>query len=294
MNQQRRFAFSVSVHDRASELRTNEAWLAEARRGEMTRVVVVRSSSHLLVAGESHLGHLTPADLPDDAEITFLGLDPEGRPIFVLDAGEDQADAEEDRVRYAELRALTAALPEDEASLAAHAVAMVGWHRRHRFCGICGAQTVAQEAGHSRRCPNCGAVNYPRTDPVVIMLVTAGDRCLLARRSGRRNMWGPLSGFVEPGETFEAAVAREVKEESGLTVVSAEYRGTQPWPFPLSLMIAFNAEAVYEEPHINEELEEARWFTRQEILDHLASGAIALPTPMSVAHYLVRSWLDGE
>jgi NAD+ diphosphatase len=293
MNYERRFAFSVSVHDRASELRTNEAWLAEARRSTAARVVVVRASSHLLMADESRLGHLTPADLAEDADITFLGLDPEGRPIFVIDAGEEES-AEEERERFAELRALTAALPEDEASLAAHAVAMVGWHRRHRFCGVCGTQTVVQEAGHSRRCPNCETVNYPRTDPVVIMLVTAGDRCLLARRTGRRNMWGPLSGFVEPGETFEAAVAREVKEESGLTVVSAEYRGTQPWPFPLSLMIAFNAEALFEAPRINEELDEARWFTREEVLDQLASGAIALPTPMSVAHYLVRSWLDGE
>lgn len=286
-------AFAVYLHDRASHLRTDEKWLAEARHSASTRVVVVRDGSHVLIVNDTRLGHLRHDELPETADVTFLGVDVDGCPVFAFDAGDGSIlGAGHDALSFMELRTLATALPHADAGLAAQAVAMLGWHRRHQFCGVCGSPTAVQEAGHARRCLNCGTTNYPRTDPVVIMLVTSGDRCLLGRRSGRRSMWGPLSGFVEPGETPEAAVAREVKEEAGLTVLSATYRGSQPWPFPLNLMLAFDAEAEYGEIHINEEMEDARWFTRREIAAGLESGVMSLPSSLSVAHNLIWSWLD--
>ncbi len=287
----REFAFSCYTHDRATARRRDEAWLAEARRAASTRVVVVRAAAQVMAVEEARLGHLNASLLPEDSELTFLGLDQEGRAVFVLDAGEKPGPDEiAPEATFVELRSLAGCLAEDEAGLAAQAVAMVGWHRRHRFCGICGHPTLAEEAGHSRRCTNCGAHHFPRTDPAVIMLVYSGDRVVIGRRRAGVN-WTVLAGFVEPGETPEAAVAREVKEEVGLTVVSATYRGAQPWPFPLNLMLAFEAEAAYGEIRTDDELETARWFTRQELQEGVASGEIALPTPISVAHHLIRSWL---
>ncbi len=292
MSVQNDFAFSYYEHDRASGLRRNAEWLAEARRSPHTRVMVVHGANRLLVAEETRLGHLPPHTVPEDQELTFLGIDPEGHAMFVLDAGEAQEPTHGTDAPYADLRSLGMSLARAEAGVAAQAVAMVGWHRRHRFCGVCGALTTVEEAGHSRKCPNCKATNYPRTDPAVIMLVTAGDRCVLGKRMAGREIWTTLAGFVEPGETLEAAVAREVKEEVGLTITSATYRGAQPWPFPLNLMLGFNATAEYAELVVDEELDDARWFTRQEVRDAVASGAIALPAPISIAHYLVTTWLE--
>ena len=295
------FAFSSGFHDRAAALRTNAEWLLQAMQTETTRVMVVRSASQLLVTSETQLGHWAPADLADESELTFLGLDAEGRAVFVLDAGERETPAHLARAAdasFAELRALAATLAEGEAAMAAQAVAMVGWHRRHRFCGVCGRETGSHEAGDSRKCAACGTTTYPRTDPAVIMLVTSGDRAVLGKRrapAGRTgSIWTCLSGFVEPGENFEAAVAREVLEEVGVRVTSATYRGAQPWPFPLSLMIAFDAEAEYGPLVVDEELEAARWFTRDEVRAALAAGEISLPGSISVASFLVRSWLEKE
>lgn len=294
------FAFSSGFHDRASALRTNAEWLSQALQAQTTRVLLMRSHSQLLVASETQLGHWTPADLTDASDLTFLGLDGNGHAVFVADAGERETPAHLARAAdatFAELRALAATLGEHEAAMAAQAVAMVGWHRRHRFCGVCGGETASLEAGHSRKCTRCGSSNYPRTDPAVIMLVTAGDRAVLGKRRaavGRGSIWTCLSGFVEPGETFEAAVAREVLEEVGVRVTSATYRGAQPWPFPLSLMIAFDAEAEYGPLVVDEELEAARWFTRDEVRAALVAGEISLPGSISVASFLVRSWLDKE
>jgi len=168
------------------------------------------------------------------------------------------------------------------------------WHSRHRFCGVCGAPTVAQTAGHTRLCtnPDCATVHFPRTDPATIMLVTDGDRCLL----GRQKVWIPgmystLAGFVEPGESLEQAVAREVREESGIEVDAVRYHSSQPWPFPASLMLGFHAVARSRDLVIDpEELEDGRWFTAREVRNFAALG-LSLPRPDSIARRLVESWL---
>lgn len=291
MNLLNEFAFGSGYHERAGHLRTNAEWLAEARRAAEARVVVVRAASQLLAAEDARLGHLHPSDLPDDADLTFLGFDADNRPVFAVDAG-DKKPVHEVAGTFAELRGLAAALGNAEAAIAAQAVAMVGWHRRHRFCGTCGSPTVIEEAGHSRKCPNCGASGYPRTDPAVIMLVYSGDRIVLGkRRNPQGAIWTVLAGFVEPGESLEHAVAREVKEEVGLTVVNATYRGSQPWPFPLQLMLGYFAEAIYDELTVDEELAGARWFTRDEVRAAVASGEIALPGSVSIASHLIHDWL---
>lgn len=293
------------THDRAAARRRDDAWLAEALQAATTRVVAVRGHSDLLVAGASRLACVSLSLLPESAELTFLGIDEATAAVFVCDAdalelseaaifGLDAGPIEPDRneSRFQELRVAGAALPEGDAALAVQAVAMVNWHRRHRFCGVCGGPTHAEEAGHSRRCDNCGAQHFPRTDPAVIMLVAAGDRCVLSRRAGSPpNRWTVLSGFVEPGETPEAAVVREVLEEVGVRVNSVRYLGSQPWPFPASLMLGYEAEADFGELTVDEELVDARWFSRDEILAAIENGSLMFPPSVSISRQLIWTWL---
>jgi NAD+ diphosphatase len=322
----------AGTHDRAALRRRDEAWLAQARQAASSRVIAVRSHADLLVAEGSRLGCLDLAGLPADAELTFLGIDEQGAAVFVcdldaladakslvipnevsnprplslptgtdssLDARNDQWTAGSDTGTlhvpahaFQELRVAGGLLSAGDAALAVQAVAMVNWHRRHRFCGVCGGPAAAEEAGHSRRCANCGAQHFPRTDPAVIMLVAAGDRCVLSRRTGSAtNRWTVLSGFVEPGETPEAAVVREVLEEVGVRVNTVRYLGSQPWPFPASLMLGYEAEAEFGELTVDEELEDARWFSRAEIMAAIQDGSLAFPPSVSISRQLIWTWL---
>ena len=181
----------------------------------------------------------------------------------------------------------------------AEAKAVLHWHLRHRFCANCGAPTVAVQAGWKRDCPQCKAEHFPRTDPVVIMLASAGDQCLLGR-SPRflPSMWSCLAGFIEPGESFEDAVRRETREEAGIACGRVTYFQSQPWPFPSSLMIGCHAEALTREIVVDrEELEDARWFTRTEVEAMLLRkhpAGLTAPPPVAIAHHLIRAWLENE
>jgi NAD+ diphosphatase len=197
---------------------------------------------------------------------------------------------------FVDLRSVGPLLPGPTAALLATARAYAQWHGRHRFCGLCGAPTRSSEAGHQRRCTDerCGAAHFPRTDPAVIMLIhDGGERCIL----GRQKIWPPgmhsvLAGFVEPGESLEEAVAREVKEEVGLDVAQVTYHSSQPWPFPSSIMLGFWAAAVQDrlsvDPH---ELESARWYSRQEMLASPEDETFKLPRRDSIARRLIEDWL---
>jgi NAD+ diphosphatase len=195
------------------------------------------------------------------------------------------------------LRRVAPMLDRFDGGLLAYARAMARWHQQNRFCGACGSRTVMLEAGFLRRCtdPDCGGLHFPRTDPAIIALVTHGDRALL----GRQAKWAPtwysvLAGFVEPGESLEQAVRREVKEEAGITVGEVRYDSSQPWPFPSSLMIGFVAEALDEEIRIgDEELEDARWFTREQIDDALGAGELRLSPRTSISRHLIERWRRG-
>ena len=286
-------AFAGGTLDRAAHLR-DEADRLRAVRG--TRVVLVGPQQDVAVTEAGTLALAPVADLPADALLTFLGLEPAGAAVFAYDAHERGAGGAAD---FVSLRQLMAELDPAEAALAAYAVGMVGWHRVNRYCGRSGHATEVEAGGHRRRCPGCGLHLFPRTDPAVTMLVQTGDRCLLSRRQGApEHRWSALAGFLEPGETPEEAVMREAREETGVEVLSVEYVTSQPWPFPSALMIGFwafadpdDGAAPRPEPG---ELVEARWWERAELADALAQDRIGLPPPGTIGNYLITTWLGAS
>jgi NAD+ diphosphatase len=276
--------FAGEALDRAGPRRRDDAWVAERLADPATRIVVASRSGVVVDGGAPRL--LGIGDLPEGVETILLGVDRDGRAVFAADPGDDLPG------ERAGLRDLAPVVSQAEGGLLAHAVAMLNWHRRHRFCANCGAATEPREAGYVRSCPNCGAEHHPRTDPVVIMLVADGDRAILGRQaSWPAGRYSALAGFVEPGESLEEAVAREVREECGARIVDVEYRSSQPWPFPTSLMLGFRARWVEGEPAVRDgELEDVRWCTR----DELASGAVLLPPREAIARRLIDEWLGRE
>jgi NAD+ diphosphatase len=280
-----RMAFTGAELDRAPRRRQDPAWLA-ARRADPDARSLVLSEDGLWVE-DGHLLLVAP-----DAHAVFLGLNGR-RALFAADA----TGAEPGRGRPAGLREAATDLPADEAALGAYAASLVSWHRRHRFCANCGAPSEPRDGGHQRDCRSCGASHFPRTDPVVIVRVTdGGDRLLL----GRQARWPPgrfsvLAGFVEPGETLEEAVRREVLEESGVAVDEVAYVASQPWPFPSSLMIGFSARAIAGDPEPrDEELSEVRWFDREEV-EAAAAGVsgVELSPRYSISRRLIDEWLEA-
>jgi NAD+ diphosphatase len=193
--------------------------------------------------------------------------------------------------------AIQGLVPPDDLAVLAEAKALLHWHARHRFCSVCGILTQVVEAGWRRDCPSCGATHFPRTDPVVIMLAVDGDHCLLGRQARfPPGMWSCLAGFVEPGETIEAAVRREVREEAGIVCGSVSYVASQPWPFPMSLMIGCQTLALTRAITVDrDELEDARWFDREQVIAMLLRRhpqGLATPPPMAVAYHLIRAWVE--
>ncbi|MER7654335.1 NAD(+) diphosphatase [Streptomyces albidoflavus] len=282
--------------DRAAHHRLDEAWLAAAWSHPTTRVFVVSGGQALIDETEDGTTELvmTPTF---EAPLTrshryFLGCDEDGVSYFALQ--KDSLPGRFDQsARAAGLREAGLLLSPRDAGLLVHAVALENWQRLHRFCSRCGERTVIAAAGHIRRCPACGAEHYPRTDPAVIMLVTDDqDRALLGRQvhwpEGR---FSTLAGFVEPGEAIEESVRREVFEEAGVTVGEVTYVASQPWPFPSSLMLGFTAKAT--SPHITvdgEEIEEARWFSRDELRTAFETGEVRPPYGISIAARLIELW----
>jgi len=284
--------FSGIELDRSAHLRKDPSALSALWFDERSRVLLV---------GDQHLVACRADGTPDwrqsldigalDEESTiFLGCPPGGGALFAVDVGErDQGG-----LNLVNLREIALGMTSVEQSASAIAIALVGWHRRSRFCSRCGGPTVFGDAGHLRFCPTCHRDIFPRSDAAVIMLVSAGEYCVLGRRHGsERNRWSTLAGFVEAGESPEAAVYREVREEVGLKVESLRYRGSQPWPFPSSLMLAYEAHARHLDLILNEEHLEVRWFHRKEIEHGLISGEFAVPSRLSAGGHLIAEWLGG-
>ena len=224
----------------------------------------------------------------------FLG-EWQGRPTFAVDcsAAEDPLPLlPEGMGTFTDLRAVAGLLPADEASVLAHARGLMHWRTKHNFCGVCGAACEPKSAGNVMHCTGCGVDHFPRTDPAVIMLVVRGDKALLGH-SPRfvNNMYSTLAGFVEPGESLEEAVRREVFEEAGVQVGAVHYHSSQPWPFPASVMLGFHAEAISEEITIDtNELKDARWFTRDQMRNPRDHG-FNLPRGDSIASRLIADWM---
>jgi NAD+ diphosphatase len=250
---------------------------------------------------------LIPLAQLEASEPLLLGLDEDG-PVFAVDTepdggprpiiaglGEGAPDAATG-TRPIGLRGAAAVLPAADAGLAAHATALLNWHRRHRHCSVCGAPTTVADGGIVRNCPRCGAQHHPRTDPVVIMLVTGGDRVLLGRNAAwPQGRYSALAGFVEPGESLEEAVAREVREEAGIEVGPPQYVASQPWPFPSSLMLGFTAPWRAGEPRrVDAELEDVRWFERADVEAAVEErdGPLGVPPRFAIARRLLEHWVQ--
>jgi NAD+ diphosphatase len=288
--------FSGPYIDRRSDAREAAAWLDEARADPDTRYIVSAGTAQLVQGEEDPRVVFLGAEHPlvkqtEEQDLVLLGWFRDARCVLVELPATRVAQAP-DGTRFEELRPLTPRLRTDEAGLLAYARALSIWRLRHGFCGVCGYPTRSERAGHVRRCsnPQCGHEAFPRIDPAIIVLVTDGDRALL----GRQATWPPgrystIAGFVEPGESLEDAVVREVREETGVRVQRVEYDSSQPWPFPSSLMLGFHAQA---EPgaqiEVGGELEDARWFTRTE----LAAGTPLLPPTHAISYRLIASWYD--
>jgi NAD+ diphosphatase len=292
-----KIAFAAGTLDRAPHLRENTV-AERLRAADGSRAVLVGPDQEVAVGAERSLAFVPTAALPPGAEPTFLGLDATGAALFAYDA--TAAPAGDGRIlEFVPLRGLADELEPAEAALAAYAVALVGWHRVTRYCGRSGDETLVEAAGHRRRCPGCGLVQFPRTDPAITMLVQSGDRCLLSRRRGApENRWSALAGFVEPGETPEEAVIREAREETDVEVVGVEYVASQPWPFPQALMIGFWAFAGSSAADAGptpdpDELVEARWWERSELAAALGAGEIVIPPPGTIGNFLISTWLAG-
>jgi len=293
--------FAAAALDRVSHLRADPAWMRGALEAESSLFFPVWRSRNLVVEGEvPHAVALPRAEaqnlLEEAGEIVLLGV-ANGIAHFAVDLSPieqpEQLPALAGRGAFADLRNIGALIGRDEGAALAYARGMVHWHQTHRFCGACGTPTETREGGHLRVCssPGCGASHFPRTDPAVIMLVADGDRCVLGRKAEwAPGMYSTLAGFVEPGESLEDAVRREVREETGLEVADVNYHSSQPWPFPASLMLGFHCRAATDNIHLDtDELEDARWFTRAELKN--GAGGMSRPRPISIARRLIDDWI---
>lgn len=292
------------VVDRAAERRADGEWQLERRSAECSLVMQVSDGAALVTTGEGGSARLVlePApEVPADVDLTLLGLDDDDIAYFARHVEMRGHEREGSTAVWSDLRTVGARLDARDAGLMVAAVALDNWVRTHVRCPRCGAVTEFSSAGWSRRCPADGTEHFPRTDPAVIVLVRdRDDRALL----GRQVRWEPgwfstLAGFVESGESAEAALRREVREESGVVIADGlddiRYLGSQPWPFPCSLMLGYHAWT--DDPAVavdGDEIAEARWFSRDELEAACASGEVRLPPPISIARRLVERWYGTE
>jgi NAD+ diphosphatase len=288
--------------DRAGPRRKDENWVTALLDHETSRFVAVWRGQNLVLKTSDdgpRAAFLTRDAMAAQArEPVLLGL-VEERAYFAVDLSPEPAPlatlAAASALEFTDLRRVGPLLPRQEGALLAYARGIAYWHERHRFCGLCGAPTLSAEGGHVRRCSNaaCATSHFPRTDPAVIMLVHDGERCLLGRKPGwPTGMHSTLAGFVEPGESLEEAVAREVFEETAIRVDEVTYHSSQPWPFPASLMLGFHARARSTDiiPD-GDEIEHAQWYERRFLLTHQDDDSLRLPRRDSIARRLVEDWL---
>jgi NAD+ diphosphatase len=275
--------------DRAAHLRSDSEWLDAAWKDPRNCAFVV-ADGLVAVAGE-RLVLASPTEMPD-GERFFLGIDDEGVAFFAVHVDSPHPDPQ-----AAGLRQAAPVLGVRDGGLMVHAVALANWHQVHRHCSRCGEVTDVMQAGHVRRCPIDGSEHFPRTDPAVIVLVVDDDdRCLLGRQDGWAAGWfSTLAGFVEPGEAPEQAVVREVAEETGIVVTACSYAGSQPWPFPSSLMLGYYARAAGADPCPDGvELSEAHWYSRGDLDAALRSGQARLSPSISISRRLIEGWYGAE
>ncbi len=284
--------FTGTPLDRADYLRTDRAVLEALRANPATRFAAFSDLRPMVdvSSGEPTLLWLTAAQIPADAAWVFLGLE-NAEARFAVALPMDTALPGEPM----ELRAAAAQMAHGDAAILGQARSLLAWHSRHQHCAVCGAETKSAKGGYQRTCESetCKAEHFPRTDPVVIMLVLDGERCLLGRQPRfPAGFYSSLAGFIEPGESLEEAVAREVYEEAGVRTGRVRYVASQPWPFPSSLMLGCFAQAISTDITIDTtELEDAKWFTKTEVRAALAgNGPFKCSPPFAIAHNLLQAW----
>jgi NAD+ diphosphatase len=291
-------ALSAHAHNRQGMLRTDDAWLDRRWADPETRVLVVAGSRIRPVDGQ--VSWIAPGDAPAEGTRVLLG-EREGRTWFALIVDPDEAPGE--REEWMSLRALLPTLADrkDQAPLLLHAIGLAEWHFATRFCPRCAGTLEVRAAGHELACTSCERQQFPRTDPAVIMAIAQGEpgsadeAILLGRqRVWPAGRWSTLAGFCEPGETLEDAVRREVAEEVGIEVGDVDYFGNQPWPLPASLMLGFVGRAVTRDLDVDgAEIEEARWFTREELRAGIEAGEVLIPRSVSISSSLIEHWYGG-
>ena len=297
--------FAGSALDRMSALRIDSDWIATKSTAPQTRYILLCNLKILTRATEQEgrefitFSHQQLQELGVDiAENSiFLGLDKDDIAFFAIRI--DEALDLTEYGEYCDLRALAieGLVPNDQLAMAGQGKAMIDWHDRHGFCSTCGVADNMTEGGYKRLCPSCHRMHFPRVDPVVIMLVHRGDNCLLGRSAHFiPGSYSALAGFMEPGESMEEAVRREIMEEVGITIDRVRYHSSQPWPFPSTLMIGCMAHAASEDITIDPvEIEDARWFTREEATQMLAGthpDGIRVPFPMAIAYHLLSAFIE--
>ncbi|MYE54104.1 MAG: NAD(+) diphosphatase [Chloroflexi bacterium] len=299
--------FAANPLDRGEAERRDEDWIEAQARDSQSQFLPFSNLNVLLGDDPGPtLGWLSLDGIPSDGTTstpTMLGM-MDGATHFAIEVNEDAAAFIEDwtGMRFEDCRAAGETLPGPEGGIVAQARAQLDWHRRHRFCSVCGKPSEKRRGGQMRFCPACKAQHFPRTDPVVITVVEDkdGDRCLLGQSRGRlqrMRMYSALAGFMDQGEAIEEAVAREIMEEAGIQVKNVRYHSSQPWPFPSSLMIGCIAEAATTDINMDaEEMTDVQWFSRSEVLLALEgkSEKLAVPAPLAIAHHLIKTWAYGE
>jgi NAD+ diphosphatase len=302
--------FANNPLDRAGHLRTDSDWVDAKLKDPHSLFVPLWRLNPLVLPPQKEGDAMNIGWLTRDAiralnlskpMTVLLGLE-EGGAHFAVDISDARDPANHGPLAglgaFEDLRGIAGRLAPGDASILAQAKSMIDWHARHGFCAVCGSRTQPGDAGYKRQCDSCKAEHFPRTDPVVIMLATHNGRALLGRqKSWPAKMFSALAGFLEPGESIEEAVARELDEEAGVRVSSVQYHSTQPWPYPSSLMIGCFASAVTDEINVDGiEIAEARWFERETLkaaIEGRGDGSMFVPPPMAIAHQLVKAWVES-
>ena len=296
-------SFSTNFLDRASLKRSNEKWINDQFNNGSARIIPVNHSKILCTSiPNPRTIYLTKNDFNDVSNARelsiFLGIS-DKKTYFSIDIESMKSASilnNKNSGEFHEFKQVMPLLNFRDSALLAIARFMINWQSRHRYCGKCGTPTKSAEAGNLRICENtnCGQSYFPSMDPAIIVLVSFGEYCLLGRQKiWPKGMYSTVAGFVEPGESIEDAVIREVNEETGVIVEKLEYQHSQPWLFPSSLMLGFTATAKGNEIKINKsELEDARWFSRKEIKDNLKKGLLRMPGKVAIAYHLIKEWFD--
>jgi NAD+ diphosphatase len=296
--------FAGNPLDRADALRRDPQWLATALSDPSSRFLAFSRLNVLLQGNDAP--ELVWLNADQFAALTvpsppiFLGLT-DAVAHFAIDVSTAEVPAESlagTGAEFRDCRMAAMALPPEQTGIVAQARSQLDWHARHQFCSVCGLPTEPERGGHVRRCGSCGAEHFPRTDPVAIMLIIDGERCLLGQPAGRfagTGLYTALAGFIDQGESIEEAVRREVKEEAGIDVGAVSYHSSQPWPFPSSLMIGCHGIATSTDIVIDpQEMADVAWFSKQEVSRAFAGDHpdIQIPGPIAIAHHLIQAWID--